>query len=369
MLSDRRVTILCSGFGLGFYIPGLILDYQLNNREITTEVLVFENYIVKDKKAKINESRQTYHANFKTALLSARIPNDIRSSLAIDQIADLIEQWKQEKRQDFIVLSGHWVYILDMLRERVNYPINVHLLYVDSDRSPSWNSLLKFNPDYVHHYREIWLYDSKTQLINYRINVAEEPIIPYGERTDRFVIHGGGWGMGTYQGKIPELENHGIHLDIVAYDLRETEGSNPNNRYYMNDPSWNTWDKGANGKHELPPFSEIQRDVVPEYTNKLENHKLYDVLKGARGIISKPGAGTLMDSLSSATPIIILESFGKHEQKNAELWLSYGLGILYEDWKKGGYSLDELETIHHRLVQQKESCKNYVEYFMEETYG
>lgn len=368
-MSYRKVSILCSGFGLGFYIPGLILEYQLNNREAATEVFVFENFIKKDKKDKINDSRQTYHANFNMALLSARIPNDIRNSLAIDQIADLIEQWKLEKQQDFIVLSGHWVYILDMLREHVEYPLNVHLLYVDSDRSPSWSSLLKFNPDYVRHYREIWLYDSKTQLINYHINVTQEPIIPYGERSDRFVIHGGGWGMGTYQGKIPELENQGIHLDIVAYDLRETEASNLNHRFYMNDPSWNTWDKGADGKHQLPPFSEIKPDTAPEYTSKLENHRLYDVLKGARGIISKPGAGTLMDSLSSATPTIILEPFGKHEQKNAELWLSYGLGILYEDWKNSGFALDELETIHHRLVQQKESCKNYVDYFMEGTYG
>ncbi|WP_138750953.1 UDP-glucuronosyltransferase [Paenibacillus sinopodophylli] len=368
-MGNRKVTILCSGFGLGFYIPGLILDYQLNKREVETEVLVFENYITEDKKNKINGSRQTYHANFKAALLSARMPSDIRDSLALDEVAGLIEQWKLEKRQHFIVLSGHWVYLLDQLRAQVDYSLNVHLLYVDSDRSPSWSSLLKYNPDYVQHYREVWLYDSNKQQLNYRIDVSEQPIIPYLERSDRYVIHGGGWGMGTYQGKIPELQEAGLQLDVVAYELHETNVNAPNIRYYMNDPAWNAWSRGENGGHQLPPFSEITAGVEPHYTSKLEHHRLYDVIKGARGVISKPGAGSLMDALSSATPIILLDAFGKHEQRNAGLWLAYGLGITYEDWQKSGYSTEMLEPIHHKLIQQKKVCKNYTDYFMEETYG
>ncbi|MRN57276.1 UDP-glucuronosyltransferase [Paenibacillus monticola] len=365
MLGKRKVTILCSGFGLGFYVPGLLLDYQLNRRNVETEVMVFENFIEQDKKEKINDSRRTYHDNFKMALLASKIPNDIRNSLAFDQITDLIEQWKQEERQDFIVLSGHWVYILDMLREQVEYPLNVHLIYVDSAPSPSWSNLMKYKADYAEHYREIWLYDSHTQEINYRINVTEEPIVPYRERSDRFLIHGGGWGMGTYQGKIPELEEHGILLDIIAYDLRETESTHPNNRFYMMDPAWNAWDKGANERYRLPPFSEIKANIVPEFRTALEHHGSYDILKRAKGVISKPGGGTLIDSLASATPMIFLEPFGKHEQKNTDLWLSHGLGIRYEDWKDSGYSLDLLEPIHHRLVEQKEAAKDYVDEFLE----
>jgi hypothetical protein len=365
MSGKRKVSILCSGFGLGFYVPGLLLDYQLTQRNVATEVVVFEHYIEQDKKEKINDSRRTYHENFKMALLASKIPGDIRNSLAFGQISDLIRQWKQEERRDFIVLSGHWVYILDMLREQVEYPLNVHLVYVDSAPSPSWSNLMKYNADYNRFYREIWLYDSNTQAINYRINVTEEPIVPYGERPTRFLIHGGGWGMGTYQGKIPELEAQGISLDIIAYDPKETESSSPDNRYYMIDPAWNAWDKGDSERYQLPPFSEIRPDAQPEFRIASRHHGAYDVLKRAKGVISKPGGGTLIDSLSSATPMIFLEPFGKHEQKNTDLWLSHGLGIMYEDWKKAGYSLDVLEPIHHRLVERKEASKDYADEFME----
>ena len=47
-MSDK-VTILCSGFGLGFYVPGLLINYDLKDKGIDSEVMVFENYIVKDK--------------------------------------------------------------------------------------------------------------------------------------------------------------------------------------------------------------------------------------------------------------------------------------------------------------------------------
>ncbi|MFF8914745.1 hypothetical protein ACF08M_15855 [Streptomyces sp. NPDC015032] len=42
-------------------------------------------------------------------------------------------------------------------------------------------------------------------------------------------------------------------------------------------------------------------------------------------MVSKPGGGTLLDLLRSATPFALLEPSGEHEVHNAQLWCDLGL--------------------------------------------
>ncbi|MFC6653413.1 hypothetical protein [Paenibacillus rhizoplanae] len=67
LMDKRKVTILCSGFGLGFYIPGLLAASGFKKRDIATEVLVFESYLEQDKRDHIADSRKAYHNNFALA--------------------------------------------------------------------------------------------------------------------------------------------------------------------------------------------------------------------------------------------------------------------------------------------------------------
>jgi hypothetical protein len=372
-LKAAHVTILCSGFGLGFYNPGLIVSYQLRQKQISTEVLVFESFVQQDKQDKILDSKKAYHDNFALALVATKIPKDIRDSIDFEQVDLLLEGWAAEGRRDFIIISGHWVYILDLYRAKLmedkehsgNSDLQVDLLYVDSDLSPSWKSLKKYNPQYNQPYRDAWLYHAADEVISCYIPVGEETPIPLNERHNRYVIHGGGWGMGTYQGKIPELQEQGFLLDIVAYETKETLEPLSGCRYYMNDPVWTAWRKGAKGEHELPLFAEIKPSESPKYVNMDSHHGLYDVIRQAKAIISKPGAGTLMDSLSSATPVIMLEPFGSHEKRNAELWKLKGFGIPYEEWKRSGYSEQRLQELHLHLLQQRSITRNYTEVCIE----
>ncbi len=365
---DCLTTILCSGFGLGFYNPGLIVSYQLRQQGVPTEVLVFESFMQKEKQSKIADSRKAYHEHFPLALMATKLPRDIRESFDPEQILGLLDVWAAEGRRRFIALSGHWVYILELYRERLGSAaseLEVDLLYVDSDLSPSWKSLKKYIPDYTSRYREIWLYASSTSTIRLQIRVGEEEPLPFTERERRYVIHGGGWGMGTYQGKIPELERHGLALDVVAYEPEEASGFTSGNRYFMNDPKWQAWMKEDGVEHEFPPFGELLQGAVPIYESLPSHHGLYDVIRGAIGIISKPGAGTLMDSLSSSTPVIMLEPFGEHEKRNADVWLDNGLGIRYEDWERTGFAEDVLETLHRRLLMKRSATKTYTEDYLE----
>ncbi|WP_207641812.1 hypothetical protein [Ruminiclostridium cellobioparum] len=63
--------------------------------------------------------------------------------------------------------------------------------------------------------------------LQYQISVSKEEPLPYSQRPDRFIIHGVGWGMGTYRSKIPQLRRRGLSLDIVACELQEARTVHP----------------------------------------------------------------------------------------------------------------------------------------------
>ncbi|MWC28050.1 UDP-glucuronosyltransferase [Paenibacillus sp. MMS18-CY102] len=359
-----KKTILSSGFGLGFYIPALLLEHQLNARQQQAEVVVFENYIVGEKKEKIADSRFDYHKNFALARIAQKMPIDIRDSIDFEAVNGLLDTWEQEGRSEFIALSGHWIYILDMYSERIGIEsLNVTLLYVDSELSPSWKGVKKYVPDYQKRYREQYLFDAAEGRALYRLDVTNEPVVPYDSRPYRFTVHGGGWGMGTYLAKVEELERE-YALDLSIYHESDFDLSNTNHRYWMVDPTWEAWKKDpVTGKHTFPRIGEIRAGEAPVFTtdNQATHHHLYDNMKQAKGIISKPGGSTLIDSLASATPIIFLDPFGPHEQKNADLWIKLGFGISYDTWKQGGFSLELLQPLHEALASQRTAIPNYVD--------
>jgi UDP-N-acetylglucosamine:LPS N-acetylglucosamine transferase len=362
-MKSRKIALLCSGAGLGFYVPGLIMECQLKKKGISTEVFVIETYLKWDKQEQMIESKKTYHENFSIAIIAQRMPRDIRASFDYAEIDKLLESMAKQGIEDFIVFSGHWMYILDMYREQVSpKAIKAELVYVDSDLSPSWRWLKKYKPDYSRNCHEVWFFNFENMQINYRLSVGAEPPIPFELRNDRYIIHGGGWGMGTYQNIIPELEKAGMALDIVIYDMSELKNNRPQNRYFMIDPLWCAWKKEAG--FQFPPFGEINNSEAPKFTNREQYHESFDITREARGIISKPGGGTLIDSLASATPIIFLESFGKHEQKNAELWIQHGFGITYDRWRESGFSSRLLRDLHINLMNAANLYQDYVKSYL-----
>ncbi|HEX3028159.1 MAG TPA: UDP-glucuronosyltransferase, partial [Clostridia bacterium] len=89
-MEKRTVTILCSGFGLGLYIPGLLAGRRLAEKKVSTDVHVFENLISKDKRDMILKSKKAYHDKFSLALMSARMPMDIRQSIDPSLVNELL---------------------------------------------------------------------------------------------------------------------------------------------------------------------------------------------------------------------------------------------------------------------------------------
>jgi len=364
-MEQKKVTILCSGFGLGFYIIGLLLDRGFRRKGIPSEVLVFESLMTKDKIEKVKSSKRVYHKNFSAALMSTRMLLDTRQSLDEEAVNDLAENWKREGRTNFIVLSGHWMHIIQRYREIASERVNIDIIYTDSDYAPSWKSVKALYQEYNKDCDEIWLFDSVNKSVEYQIPVSDLPCIPFSQRSDRYIIHGGGWGMGTYRERISELEQFGIHLDIIGYEPEEAADRKEGNRYFVNDPSWAAWDSCKGNICEFPPLAQVEGTGKLDYRNNFEYHVMFDLVREARAIISKTGGGTLVDSLASATPIVMLEPFGDHEHKNAQLWEYLGFGIPFEKWKEAGFSTAILEDLHLNLLKKRKECKDYTEYYIE----
>jgi len=359
--ASKKVVLLCSGFGLGFYIPGILIAEKLKRLGVVTEVEVFESLLPENKIAMVEKSRQAYQASFRVALASQKIPADIRQSWDAGAVELLLARWSKEDCRHFICLSGHWVYVLDLYRQmRLDKEIHVDLLYLDADLSPSWKQLRKFKPDYAEPYQAVGLYDHARKEVRYSIDMNVEPPLPYSARSGRLVVHGGGWGIGTFNEYVPELERAGYGLDIVCYARPDSVAGPSGRRYYLDDPTWRTWHRNEGGRHTFPPFAELASDSgAILFKPQFKCHGLHRVIRKAMAIVSKPGAGSLIDSFGSATPLIMLEPFGPHEEANAEIWAASGFGIQHHQWAAAGYPISTLEKLHANLTEQRAKVEDY----------
>ncbi|MDP4182945.1 MAG: UDP-glucuronosyltransferase [Bacillota bacterium] len=357
-MNNRIVTVLCSGVAMGVYTPALAVRHQLENNKIDTDVVVLESLYLEDKRNKINDTKKVFHKDFRIAKKAHEMAKDITPSLDKELVNELFANWRDQERQHFIVFSGFWMPILMKYREFV-HPQKVYadLVIVDSVISPSWKSYKGEIPENFEIQR---LFNCDEGRITQKIFTPKNPPPSFKEKEDRLVIHGGGWGMGNYQSIIPELNERGIGLNIVMYFKEDNFTKNIKNRYYMIDPSWRPWHKNKQGRVEFPPFGEIYRESGEVYSNREEYNELFYIIAGCKGVISKPGGCTLVESLASATPIIFLDPLGEHEEKNAELWINLGFGIAYEDWKNSGFSFDTLERLHNNLLIARNIEFDYV---------
>ncbi|WP_019911062.1 hypothetical protein [Paenibacillus sp. HW567] len=363
------VTILCSGFGLGFYVPGLLIELRLKALGIQAEAEVFETLMTDGKKKQTDDSRKAYRESFAVALTSQKIPGDIRNSLDMTAVETMFARWRSEGRRHFIVLSGHWVHVMDMYRETAAQPISVDLLYIDADLSPSWKNLRKLNPGYADGYHEVNLYDRGKREVRCSISAGALEPLPAHTRNGRLVVHGGGWGIGTFRQKFNELESAGYQLDIAAYSVGEISDETAGRHYYMNDPEWRTWRRDEEGKYTFPPFSRVRQSATNSFPPCRHYHEgMFGVIRQAAAVISKPGGGALIDSLASGTPLVLLEPFGPHEKINSDLWEALGFGIRYEQWQQTGFDSEELRRLSGNIIAAREGYPDYAASYAERLY-
>lgn len=354
---SEAVALLTSGMGLGVYVPSLFLRNQCEARGVKARIYVYEEYLEQDKKKNVKKYQECFHQSYRAAVAGHKIPVRFAGHLDEGALSGLFDMWKEHGQRHFIMLSGHWKSVLDAYQRESGFVCSVECLRMDYGVTPSWRGFC--DPGSLYH--TTWLFGTPEQAMEYTIQADSRPAIPFEERGPRYVVHGGGWGMGTYLDRMEELESLG-QLDITLHSEKEMENAKAKNNYYLIDPNWSPWMRNDNGRHIFPPTRWMLHE--PDYITSEEHPYLYDVCRKALAIISKPGGGTLLDAICTATPVVFLEPIAEHERCNAQLFEQIGCGISLENWKAEGFSKEVLHRLHENLVDIRNRAKDFMPFLL-----
>lgn len=357
----KDFTLLCSGVTLGVYIPALTIYHQIKDKGYNTDIHVLEGLFRNSKQAKLPEVKAAFHKNFSFALMAQKVPEGINESFDSDKLNALLNEWLKEKRKKFLVFSGYWIPIIEQFVESADYTdIEIFICHMDAVESVSWSRFDSDNPIYKH----IWMYSNEKKEVLSYLNINESEPVDFNQRNNNILVHGGGWGIGTYQKAIPKLKGKGFKLDVIAYNINDIKNQNPAINYHLLDPDWKPWEKNGNSEYSFPGLAEITSNgSYHEFRNTKKYSAVYNILKNNKAIISKPGGATLIDSISSATPLIFLDPFGDYEAKNAELWVELGFGLPFSEWEEHNFSIKILEKLHNNLINKRQNIDNYINNF------
>ncbi|WP_229521041.1 hypothetical protein [Paenibacillus sp. GM2] len=360
-MHSTPITLLASGNSLGAYIPAMHLYTYLQSRGAGADILVLENLYHEEVRLKIHATKKAFHADFSVARMGHKLAKPVDSSLDEEAVQRLLRSWKQAGVFRFAVFTGFWIPILERYKQAVDKPLDIQLIRLDAWDTPSFKVHKQLYPGYDN----VWFYDSSKLSPSSYITSDNVGPLPYAERAGRLLIHGGGWGIGTYASTITELRRLGYHLDVIVYDPSEVGEDDGITRYYGAEPSWDPWSRDALGRHTFPPMIRYvrRRGVLSAFP--LGAYSAYtDLLRNCAAIISKPGGATLNDSLSYGIPFVMLEPFGDHELHNSAYWESCGLGVRFDKWKARDFSKLHLEGIYRCLLEQRAIINHFGEEYL-----
>ncbi|MET1074632.1 MAG: hypothetical protein ABWY11_18440 [Umezawaea sp.] len=337
------IEILTSGVALGVHVPGLLLADRLREQGVDVTVSVLERLLPEDKLRTTAGMKVAFHRDFRLARAGQRVASDPVAAVDPAAVSSLRARWRAEQVRQFVVFSGFWLRLVERYLSTCPVRPRVDVCHVDSVLSPSFRRA----PDVGA--RPIWLAHADSGRVPCRIPVSRRPPLPWRDRADRLLVHGGGWGMGTYREQVEGLRAQGFGLDVIAYEPADVSDQDAGVRYHMMDPDWHPWHDDG-----YPPFGEVTPGAAPEFRRSTGHHGSFDLCRRALAVISKPGGGTLLDSLWSATPVVFLDPFGDHERRNADLWRGLGLGLSFVDWKASGFDVGLLGEAHEALLAARD---------------
>ena len=223
--------------------------------------------------------------------------------------------------------------------------LHVDLCRIDAVVSPSFRSAGTVPGAEVH---EIWLWSDARGSVEHTIAVGDDPMVPFAERDRRLVVHGGGWALSNYGDAAVELAGAGYPLDLVSPDGGPLHSCS--HRRFRPVPGWTPWEGADQQPAAFPPLEQVHANGGETRCADGAHHALYGLVRRSWAIVSKPGGGTLIDSLASATPVVFLEPLGAAEAANARVWCRLGFGLTIADWRATGFSEGALAECHNRLV-------------------
>lgn len=357
---DTPIAILASGVTLGVYLPALLVRNQLRARGFDARLEILETLYPPALKERLHRNKRAFHDRFEVALMGQKLAQNVSAGLDPTLTRDILREWSEQGRRRFIVFSGFWMPVVRQFAAALPAAtVLVDRCHMDASVSVSWATGDNLRATESLRERDIWFFSANGAAMH-EIPITDAAPTPYVCRDHRVVMHGGGWGIGTYQRRAQQLSRADFDVDLVVHDLAEAVDLE-RRRCIMLRPGWDPWVRNQDGEYDFPPMGQVRHAKYEEVEAAGPYHRLFDYIRGAKAIISKPGGMTLVDSLASATPLIHLEPFGEYEARNAELWERLGFGVSFADWLANGARLEPLERLHLNLVEARGSFSNYGE--------
>lgn len=356
--SSPPISVLTSGVGFGAYVPALLNQRILCEAGHLADVEVIEGYFTSDALRRHLAHREAFQKSFELARLARRMTKDPAGALDAERIDILLDTWAAQGRRRFIVWSGFWFSVLQRYIALVpSLQLEVDLCRIDAVASASFrhqHSLVGAEC------RDIWLWSWLERGLDWRIPVTTEAPIPVEEREARLVVHGGGWSLGDYTEVLPALFATGSYgLDVIAPADIEESAQGLRDRRFTPQPGWHPWQRDLAGAMVFPPLREV---VCGQPSRDLRCERcapVHGLVREAVAVVSKPGGGTLIDSLAAATPIVLLAPCGEAEARNGDLWEELGFGIRFERWRRTDFDIDVLIELHDNLLRAGPTGRMY----------
>ena len=289
-----------------------------------------------------------YQRDFRLALAGRQMARSVENCLDNTRIEALLADWQRQGRESFVVWSGYWLPVLERYISCVpETQVRLELCRIDAVESGSF--IVHDDPTRAV-CSELWLWNWERRALGTSLPVPAGPRIRFADRARRLVAHGGGWALGSYTEVLPELSAAGYALDVLGPGPTDWDGRGPHDRRYVPKPDWHPWVRDAAGELTFPPLGEIRPDGEVRYECHPAVPPAHLLVRNALAVVSKPGGGTLLDSLATATPVVLLPPWGEPEAKNGALWEHLGFGIGFERWRATGFEHRVLEHLHHNLL-------------------
>jgi hypothetical protein len=343
-MKSNKIALLASGVGLGVYIPALIMKRDIEASNNSAEVYVIESLFTDNDQFNLELAKSKFQNNFRLAQAAYRFNSEKKRSYSPAKLIALFELWDCRGIDTFVLTTGFWLPVLEeYMKKNAKRAFNVFTFQIDSNGSPSWREMGLYS--FIN--RRICLHDWHQSKINYSLRVSKENIIRFSERPHQVIIHGGGWGLGNFFDFSKKLSDE-FHVNVCVQDMSLPRQlvNDTNISIIRQDLDWSPWgdEFKDNGFPPAIHFSSKGTEIL----SRDDYHAIYSLIQNCRAIISKPGGMTLVDSLSSSTPVIFIDGL-KHEQDNMNLWIKLGIGMHFNDWQRSQFSAKVLHNMHERL--------------------
>jgi hypothetical protein len=201
------IGVLTSGVALGVHVPGLALAHRIRERGRDAVIFVLERLLPDSKRATTVRMKHAFHRDFRLALAGQRLAIDPSTAVSETKVRELAEQWRRLGVRRLVLFSGFWLSVVERCAALSGSRFEVDVCHVDSVPSPSFRAAGQV----LSRARQVWLADAVHSSVPCTIPVSTRPPVRWTDRERRLLVHGGGWGMGTYRQRANELREQGLN--------------------------------------------------------------------------------------------------------------------------------------------------------------